>query len=58
MPRAESIYDESNGSLAEPLRIYRTTKPLLPPSKDDRNCCTNGSFCWYLFCFCGLCERC
>ena len=56
MPRAESIYDEMDNSIPRPLKIYRTTKPLLPPSKDDTNCCTNGSFCWYLFCFCGLCE--
>ena len=59
MPKHTNIYDESDDSLPEPQKIYRSTevkKPLLPPSKDDRNCCTNGSFCWYLFCICGLCE--
>jgi hypothetical protein len=58
MPRSESIYTEKDNSLPEPLKIYRTTKPLVQPIEEDTNCCTNGTFCWNLFRICGLCERC
>ena len=56
MPK-HSIYNEDDNSLPDVLLIHSdTTKPLIKHDIDT-NCCTNGSFCWYLFCLCGLCDR-
>jgi len=59
MPRP-NIYDENDNSLPYPLvmRMSGDTKqPLIRETTKKGNCCSNGSFCWYLFCCCAICDR-
>lgn len=53
MPRPEPPVNKivRNDDISKPLITHEIESA-------NHNCCTNGSYCWYLFSLCGLCDTC